>query len=158
MRDRFELLSAYLDGEVTAAERRQVEYWLEHDPSAQSLYHRLLRLRQGMRGLWVPEVEQQPVEQTVQQVMTRLERKPKRAFAWGGAAIAAMFLAAMSPILFADSQSPGQQLAKNPGGTELPDEGLMIALDRPVVDIPEVANQPASSSQKNFTKINEILR
>uniref|UniRef100_A0ACD5GTL5 Anti-sigma factor family protein n=1 Tax=Desertifilum tharense IPPAS B-1220 TaxID=1781255 RepID=A0ACD5GTL5_9CYAN len=31
-RDRFELLSAYLDGEVTASERQQVENWLDTDP------------------------------------------------------------------------------------------------------------------------------
>jgi len=32
-RDCFELLSAYLDGEVTATERRQVEEWLSTDAS-----------------------------------------------------------------------------------------------------------------------------
>ncbi|MEL6165322.1 MAG: zf-HC2 domain-containing protein, partial [Cyanobacteria bacterium J06628_3] len=43
-RDRFELLSAYLDGEVTAAERRQVEEWLANDSSVQNLHKRLLSL------------------------------------------------------------------------------------------------------------------
>jgi len=38
-RDRFELLSAYLDGEVTAAQRQQVEDWLGNDPEVQ-LYAR----------------------------------------------------------------------------------------------------------------------
>ncbi len=41
-RDRFELLSAYLDGEVTAAERRQIEQWLATEPEVQSL----------LRGCW----------------------------------------------------------------------------------------------------------
>ena len=36
-RDGYELLSAYLDGEVTAAERKQVEEWLANDPTVQSL-------------------------------------------------------------------------------------------------------------------------
>jgi hypothetical protein len=40
-RDRFELLSAYLDGEVTATERKQVEEWLANDASVQCLYARL---------------------------------------------------------------------------------------------------------------------
>lgn len=31
-RDRFELLDAYHDGEVTAAEQRQIEQWLATDP------------------------------------------------------------------------------------------------------------------------------
>ena len=37
-RDRFELLSAYIDGEVTAAERGQIEQWLTTDPEVQCLY------------------------------------------------------------------------------------------------------------------------
>lgn len=45
-RDTFERLSAYLDGEVTAAERQQVEAWLATDSEAQRLYQRLLNLRQ----------------------------------------------------------------------------------------------------------------
>lgn len=32
-RDRFELLSAYIDHEVTADERRQVEAWINEDPA-----------------------------------------------------------------------------------------------------------------------------
>ena len=35
-RDRFELISAYLDGEVTAAERKQVEEWLVNADSMTS--------------------------------------------------------------------------------------------------------------------------
>lgn len=46
-RDRFELLSAYLDGELTAAERRQVEELLANDQAVKCLYVRLLKLRQG---------------------------------------------------------------------------------------------------------------
>ena len=44
-RDRFELLSAYIDGEVTAAERGQIEQWLTIDPEVQCLYARVLKLR-----------------------------------------------------------------------------------------------------------------
>ncbi len=33
-RNRFELISAYIDGEVTAAERRQINDWLTTDPGA----------------------------------------------------------------------------------------------------------------------------
>jgi anti-sigma factor RsiW len=39
-RDRFELLSAYLDGELTATERRQIEDWLKTAPEVQRLYAR----------------------------------------------------------------------------------------------------------------------
>ena len=50
-RDRFELISAYLDGEVTPAERLLVTNWLAHDPEVQNLYRRLLLLRQAFRTL-----------------------------------------------------------------------------------------------------------
>ncbi len=141
-RDRFELLSAYLDGEVTAAERHQVEQWLEHDPEAQAMYARLMRLRQGMRSLSLPTSEV-PVEQTVEQVFSRLERRPRRAIAWGGAGIAAALVGALATLLAPDAV---QQVAQQPQ-SDLPTDGLMIALDRPVVDIPTVGestgNQPA---------------
>ncbi|NEP17735.1 MAG: hypothetical protein F6J97_12665 [Leptolyngbya sp. SIO4C1] len=51
MRDRFELLSAYLDGEVSPDEHRLVANWLAHDAGTQHLYNRLLLLRQAMRSL-----------------------------------------------------------------------------------------------------------
>lgn len=48
-RDRFELLSAYLDGEVTPEERKIVQHWMATDPAVQQLYRRLLHIRQGMQ-------------------------------------------------------------------------------------------------------------
>lgn len=51
---RFELLSAYLDDEVTAAERQRVAQWLMDDADAQKMYQRLLMLRQAIRTTPVP--------------------------------------------------------------------------------------------------------
>lgn len=135
-RDRFELLSAYLDGEVTAAERHQVEQWLEHDSAAQAMYARLMRLRQGMRSLSVPAPEVS-VDQTVEQVFSRLERRPRRAIAWGGVGIAAALVGALATLLAPDA--PVQQVTQV-SPNDLPTDGLMIALDRPVVDIPNIAD------------------
>ena len=42
-RDCFELLSAYLDGEVTATERKQVEEWFSTDTSVKCLYKKIGR-------------------------------------------------------------------------------------------------------------------
>lgn len=132
-RDSFELLSAYLDGEVTADERRQVENWLDNDPEIQRLYGRLLKLRQGLRAMPVPPAPQ-PVEQTVQKVFARLDRRPKIA-GWGGAAIAALFISALSGVL-PSSQLSERQLALSPQPQALP-ETLMVALNTPVVEIPK---------------------
>ncbi|NJO40423.1 MAG: Fis family transcriptional regulator [Cyanobacteria bacterium RU_5_0] len=143
-RDRFELLSAYLDGEVTADERRQVEDWLKTDPTMQCLYARLLKLRQGLRTIPIPESEQ-PVEQFAAQVVSRIERRPKRTILWGGMAIAAVFMGVVMGTL---PREPGFQVADSPSpitespsrmATSIPDEGLMIALDRPPIPIPKAA-------------------
>lgn len=136
-RDRFELLSAYLDGEVTAAERRQVEEWLATDPAVQGLYARLLKLRQGLRTLPVPP-EGQPVEQTLKQVYARIDRRSHRAVVWGGAVIAALFVGALSSVL-PSRQFIAPQFAQLPEQATASAETLMVAVNTPVVEIPKAA-------------------
>jgi anti-sigma factor RsiW len=151
-RDRFELLSAYLDGEVTADERRQVEAWLETDPQIQRLHARLLKLRHGLQVLPVP-ASNQPVEQVANQVITRIERRPKRTAAWGGMAIAALFVGALlgnlpdtrlSPLMV---QTPALD---QPASSTVPNEGLMIALDRPVIEIPAAVLESGYQHRENL--------
>jgi anti-sigma factor RsiW len=141
-RDRFELLSAYLDSEVTAAERRQVEDWLACDIEVQRLYARLLSLRSGWQNMPVPA--QQPVEKTVEKVFARLDRRPKLAVLWGGAAaVAAMFIAAVSGVL------PGQQSLSPLVATHTAppsEQRLMIALNDPIVPIPKPSAAPRDKS------------
>ncbi len=134
-RDRYELLSAYLDGEVSAAERKQVEEWLQGDLVVQGLYNRLLSLRSGMQNMPVP-VAEQSVEKTVEKVFARLDRKPKlRLILGGAAAAAALAIAAVSSLLTSEPAfSP--QMAKAPHPEATP-EKLTIALNSPVVEIPK---------------------
>lgn len=144
-RDRFELLSAYLDGEVTAAERRQVEGWLQNDPTVQCLYSRLLKLRQGMQSLPIPAPEQS-AEQAAEQVFSRLSRRPKIALAWAGVAIAATFVGVLSNVFSPSYQSPAPQVADFPDVPDVSTTALMIAVDRPVIEIPKA---PISSPDLN---------
>jgi anti-sigma factor RsiW len=65
-RDRFELLSAFIDGEVTAAERKQVQQLLATDSDMQRLHSRLMKLRQGLQKL------------PCQPQKLRLKRQPSR--------------------------------------------------------------------------------
>lgn len=139
-RDRFELLSAYLDGEITAAERRQVESWLQSDPVVQRLYHRLLRLRQGIHALPVPSAEQ-TAEQTIGKVFSRLNHRPKVALAWAGMAIAATFVGVLSNV-FSPGYQSSTQVADFPDVHSVSTTALMIAVDRPVIEIPKA---PVSS-------------
>ncbi|MFN7852824.1 MAG: anti-sigma factor family protein, partial [Dolichospermum sp.] len=94
-RDCFELLSAYLDGEVTATERRQVEEWLSTDTSIKCLYKRLLNLRKGLHDIPVPATAQSS-EVTTNQVLTRVNRRYRLNWMLGGAAAAACILGAIS--------------------------------------------------------------
>lgn len=141
-RDRFELLSAYLDGEVTAAQRQQVEEWLANDSEVQCLYARLLKLRQGLRTLPVPPAEQ-PVEQTIEQVFGRLNRRANPAAAWCGFAIAAVFISAF----LGGRQFIAPQLANSPEPATA-GETLMVALNTPVVEIPKAAVAAPDKTQK----------
>ncbi|MDZ8189367.1 MAG: zf-HC2 domain-containing protein [Nostoc sp. ChiSLP02] len=135
-RDRFELLSAYLDGEVTAAERRQVEEWLANDASVQCLYARLLKLRQGLRTLPVPTGQQSP-EATVEQVLTRVRRRSRFNWMVGSAAAAACVIGAVSGLIPGASRTP--QLAQRPEIQPVPPSSLMVGLNNPVIEIPKAA-------------------
>ncbi|NEO03025.1 MAG: Fis family transcriptional regulator, partial [Moorea sp. SIO3I7] len=95
-RDRFQLISAYVDGEVTSAERSDVQQLLATDPDAKRLYNRLVMLRQAFRTMPVPPTEQ-PAQELAQQVFSKIDRRRnRRKFVWGGAALAAMFVGAVS--------------------------------------------------------------
>lgn len=139
-RDRFELLNAYIDGEVTAAERKQVQEWLATDPQVQRLYSRLVKLRQGIQTIPIP-VSDQPADKMVQQVFAAIDRrKTRRNVVWGGAAtIAALFIGAFSGIV-PGSRSLSPQLAQSPNpAPAVAPAPLMVALNRPVVEIPKAA-------------------
>jgi len=49
--DRFELLSAYLDEEVTPEEQALVQHWLSSDPVMRSHYQKQLMLRAAIKNL-----------------------------------------------------------------------------------------------------------
>ncbi|MEG4249730.1 transcriptional regulator [Microcoleus sp. Pol10D4] len=131
MRDRFELLSAYLDGEVTATERRQVEDWLTNDPTTKRLYSRLLMMQQSFQAMPVPAAEQS-AQELATKVLQRVERKPKQTWIVGGGAIAALLVAVVSGV------GGGRQLfAPQFAGSPVPAEsdGLIMALNEPLVEM-----------------------
>lgn len=167
-RDTFELLSAYLDGEVTAAERQQVEAWLAIDPEGQRLYQRLLTLKQQMQELPVP-LTPCPADQLAAQVITKANR-PRRIWVLGsaGATLAASFVAMLTGLI--PNPLPHLQLAVTspariePEVSPLPIEptavGLMLSLDRPPVAIPVSETAPValpepSSEQSTKTTAQE---
>lgn len=96
-RDRSELLNAYLDGEVTATERRQIDEWLTTDPKVQCLYGRTLELRQKWQIM--SPLTQQPIANKVEQRFLSKKTKPKSAVFWETILLAAMVLITLSGVL-----------------------------------------------------------
>jgi anti-sigma factor RsiW len=152
---RFELLSAYLDDETTAAERKQVELWLATDPEFNRCYQQLLQMQRGFQTLPVPS-QAVPVEQTVEQVMARLERKPKLAIATtvGTTAVVATTIAALTG-LFSGEGALVPQTAQSPDAPNptlsvtspvdpLRPADLLIAIDRSPVEIPTTDSSQSS--------------
>ena len=132
-RSRFELLSAYLDGEVTPDEYHMVKSWLTDDPGVQCLYQRLLSLRRGLQTLPTPPVTV-PVEQTVESVMIRLSQRFRLTMLAGAGTAAALLLAGLSGLF--EGQIGFLELARN---RQLSPESdvLEIALDQPAIEIPQ---------------------
>ncbi|NJK40330.1 MAG: hypothetical protein HC934_01275 [Acaryochloridaceae cyanobacterium SU_2_1] len=151
---RFELLSAYLDGETTAEERKQVEALLEEDFSFQQSYQQLLQIQRGFQALPAP-VRTISVEQTLEQVLARVERKPRIAI-WTitlGSAAAATIVAAVAGLFsgggsflpqtaYSPVDPATQTVAVQPRSENLKPSDLMIALDRAPVELPQGTSSP----------------
>lgn len=139
-RDRFELLSAYLDGEVSPEERRLVTLWLDEDPEAQCLYQRLLQLRQGFQGLNPEYWQRTACNDTANQVLRRLNQRFRMT------CMAGMTAAAVAVIgVFSGALQPMDRLGWNTLSASDADESLEIALDQPPILIPKPAMTPAGT-------------
>jgi anti-sigma factor RsiW len=147
--ERFELLSAYLDGEVTASERQQVDAWLASDSAFQRQYRQMQNIHQALPQMTVPS--SQSAQALSAGVFAKLDRNRNRKLAWiGGGAIAATLVAAVAGLggLFGgDNQL---QFAANKTNTPA---ALMVALNDPILAIPakgdRVMELPMSSPEVN---------
>ncbi len=158
--EQFELLSAYLDGEVTATERYQVEAWLTSDAEFQQLHQRLLKLQQGFHQAPYP-LSVAP-EVLVNQVLTKASKGPRTLLAWTGVGaiaaatvvgvISSTFPGLLSPIPLTETAAADLEpiaVRKSPAATPLfsPEANLMLTLDRPPIAIP-VAQPVVNSTQE----------
>ncbi len=151
--EQFELLSAYLDGEVSASERKQVEAWLDTDPKLRQTYQRLLTLQSGLKAMPVAASSVQP-EQLARNVMKRVDRS-RRLWLWGGiGTAAAVVMGSLSGLLTGQGwdvktaqqplqgrptfSAPSISTLKADPNAATPNATLMIALERPPVEIPIV--------------------
>lgn len=136
----FELLSAYLDGEVTAQQREEVQKLLANDPEIQSLYQRLLYLREEFHHLPTPKPEYTPQELS-SAVFAKVDQENRRRknYTWGGSAIAALVVATVGGVL-SHNRTALLQIA-NQEDFNNQEENLVIALNEPVIPIPRESNE-----------------
>ncbi len=158
-RDRFELLSAYLDGEVTAAERKQVEDWLANDVAVQRLYSRLLKLRQGIRTMPIPTTQQSP-EVTAGQVIAKVNRRSRLRWVFGGAVAACVIGAVSSLLPTREAVTPqfAQKQQEQPTQTATqPSPQIKVALNNPVIEIPKAAlASPEKAINRRRSQLREV--
>ncbi len=140
-RDCFELLSAYLDGEVTAKERAIVQNWLQTDPSVYSLYNRLMNLRHGFRQECSPEPAR--VEFTIAGVCNRLGYRLRMVTM---ATAGVLFLATLNILSGGLSLNLGSisptVLSKS--------QSLEVTVGQPVFPIPQVSSTSPSEKVVAF--------
>lgn len=143
----FERLSAYFDGEATPEECRQIQALLDTDPAVKRQYLHLHQLRQGLQVMPVPDSESH--HWLAQRVFARLHRTQAKVISlWGSGAIAALFIAGVVSQMPRLNQPEMADLpALNPSPTIVnptpitnpEEEALVVALNRPVLQIPKLA-------------------
>lgn len=131
---RFELLSAYLDRELTAENTEKVEEWLTRDQQAQETYKNLLRLRYHIQR--VPVYSSHHSSETLaKKVVSKANNKTlKQILFLGGGTMVALFITMMSGT-FSWMNSSSTRLTRS-DYSDLPSDTLTITLDQPVVEIP----------------------
>ncbi|CAD5960797.1 putative transmembrane transcriptional regulator (Anti-sigma factor) [Planktothrix tepida] len=144
----FQLLSAYLDGETTVSERRQVQAWLDHDPQIKEVYLQLLQLRSRLQTAPVP-ASHSSVQQLATRVFQRLNQRTRVIISWGGTAIAALLVMTVSGNLgrvamVAQSQNlndsePLQIALNEPLIPIVNPNAVSISVDQPIIPIPKAA-------------------
>lgn len=129
--DDFDLISAYFDGEVTPNERRQAEELLAKDTEAQRAYQQMLGIKEGINSMPVVAIKSNI---TVDQILAKVEKRNQYSLIKKGVAVAAICLTALSGVIFG-KQLMSPQLAQSPEPVPLTADGLMVALNEPVVEI-----------------------
>jgi anti-sigma factor RsiW len=154
--DKFELMSAYLDGEASGSERRQVETWLQEDPIFKAQYQRMRAMHQAMDKMPMAEVAL-PTEQLADQVFAKIdERRQSKWLKIAGGAMAAALVAVGSGFsgIWNGFNNPVPQLAKLSLPTAafskleiIPNPApMMVALNESIVQIPQ-SQKPVVSAE-----------
>jgi len=138
--DAFELLSAYIDGELSPTERTEVQGWLDQDPKIKNLYTQLLTLQGSMQVSIAPPSSKSVAEITTG-VFQLIERRRQRRFIFAGSAIAASMLATAIGLIPGLTSSE-LRIAELENSENLVSETMMlaVAVNKPAINIPKAVN------------------
>jgi len=143
------LLSGYLDGELDAEERAEVEQVLEADPSRRAELEALCRLQQSLQGLPTP----QPTVDPVAAVRQRIAASPGVPLPTSGSwwlhvlpfALAASLLLAVGWLMYAGESNPtpvASDSSGSPAGRAMEDSAVEKLSESPAE--PEIPGLPAA--------------
>lgn len=145
--ERFELLSAYIDGEVTESEEQLVEQWLSDDVSLRRLYQQQLKLRQLLIDLPVPVAARSSAKTETDMMIDRVfaeidKRSQRRNWKLAGIGIAVAAVVGVFGSLFTFNSSPQFSPVANSVKAPAPvaEEPVLIAMEEPLVPVPKSMN------------------
>jgi anti-sigma factor RsiW len=142
--ERFELLSAYIDGEVTEAEEQLVEQWMSDDADFRHCYHQQLKLRQSLIDLPAPVAVNSSVKRDtdvmINRVMAEIDRRSQRR-KWKLASLGISVAAVVGVFgsLFTLNTNPQFSPVSNNinSPSQVKEEPILIAMEEPLVPLPK---------------------
>jgi len=145
--ERFQLLSAYIDGEVSEAEEQLVETWLSDDPNFRLIYQQQLKLRQLLIDLPAPipvnSSARVETDRMVNRVMAEIERRSqRRKWKLAGLGISVAAIVGVFGSMFTFNSSPQFSPVANSvkPAAVVKEEPILIAMEEPLVPLPKSMN------------------
>lgn len=142
--ERFDLLSAYIDGEVSGAEEQLVETWLSDDPNFRLVYQQQLKLRQLLIELPAPipvnSSTRVETDRVVNRVMAEIERRSqRRKWKLAGLGMSVAAIVGVFGSMFTFNSSPQFSPVANSvkPAAVVKEEPVLIAMEEPLVPLPK---------------------
>ena len=144
--ERFELLSAYIDGEVSESEEQLVELWLSDDVNFRHIYQQQLKLRQLLIELPVPVAANSSPKAEKELMIDRVfaqidKRSQRRKWKLAGIGIAVAAVVGVFGSMFTLNSSPQFSPVSNSIKIKSPvpvaEEPILIAMEEPLVPLPK---------------------
>ena len=144
--ERFELLSAYIDGEVSESEEQLIELWLSDDVNFRHIYQQQLKLRQLLIDLPVPvAANSSPKAETelmIDRVFAQIDkRSQRRKWKLAGIGITVAAIVGVFGSMFTFNSSPQFSPVSNSIKIKSPapvaEEPILIAMEEPLVPLPK---------------------